>query len=192
MGVGPSDFGNRGSPVVTLGDWRRQPDMSWGAPGPGCGHPLSVILEIGISMPWTREYLERDVRAWIESPGSLVNLVITMFIDLSREPWTMTIEKWEPYPPRTDDDNDANKEKKEATPTATRTCVLVIETQNKTVEGSTIDSESRNVISPCDELRIPFETIYRRAPVGRETDIVLDKDALLTLVNAQWRSVRND
>lgn len=83
-------------------------------------------------------------------------------------------------PPRTDDKNDDDYKKKVA-PIAARTCVLIIETQNNTVGGGTINPETGNVISPCDELRIPFEAIYRRAPVGWETDIVFDRDALLGL-----------
>ncbi|ODM24259.1 hypothetical protein SI65_02032 [Aspergillus cristatus] len=136
--------------------------------------------------------LEGVSRGWIESRGGLVNMVITMSVGLLREPWTMTIETWEPYPPRTDYENDDENEKKKVAPIAARTCVLIIETQNNTVDGGIINPETGNVISPCDELCIPFEAIYRRAPVGRETDIVFDRDALLELASMYWQDVRND
>lgn len=81
---------------------------------------LSVVLDVWVVLPWSKEYLERDVRTWIESPGSLVSLAITMFIDLSWEPRSMSIENWEPYPSKPDDDS--NSKKKRATPTDVRPC----------------------------------------------------------------------
>lgn len=82
--------------MVSLGDWRSKLDMDWSAVS-RCGVPLSVVLEVGVVTRWTGEYLEGDVRGWIESRGSLVNMVVTVSVGLLGEPWTMAIETWEPY-----------------------------------------------------------------------------------------------
>lgn len=111
-------------------------------------------------MPGIREGLEGDVKGWIGSSGSCVDLAITICIDVLRpqqQMGTMTIAKWEPC------SNDATN--RDANRTAMRTTVLTIRTQASTVAGTAIGPQSGNYV-PCDELCVFFEIIFSKSTSG--------------------------
>lgn len=174
MGISVGDFTCMASPMARLGPWLRQPDSCW-AP-PGHHEPLSVVLELGVT--GAEPGLLADVHEWLETPGSPVSMVITICISsLSRR--TMTIETWVATHNNRDDNS-------KVTSSAVRSSIITI--QNKTLTGVATNPQS-GATQPCDELRIPFETILRRTPEGQERDVVLDKDELLKLADTIWRAI---
>ncbi|OJJ83824.1 uncharacterized protein ASPGLDRAFT_82512, partial [Aspergillus glaucus CBS 516.65] len=181
MGVGVGDYGATLSPVITLGDWVRQPDSCL---GPALKIPYTVVLGVAAAAPGSKEGLKGNVRGWIESPGNCVDLVITICINVlqpQQQMGTMTIAKWEP---RGDNATNGNGNR-----TAMRTTVLTIKSQTSTTTGTSIDPRSGDAV-PCNELRVPFETIFRRALVNLEKDVVFDQKALLKFADTTWKQIR--
>ncbi|BCR91985.1 uncharacterized protein ACHE_70828A [Aspergillus chevalieri] len=74
---------------------------------------------------------------------------------------------------------------------AVRDSILTLRKQGKsnTFSGIAIDPETGNT-SPCDELWIPFEKVFRRSPEGKEKDFVMDREQLLDEAENLWGSIK--
>lgn len=74
-----------------------------------------------------------------------------------------------------------------------RTSILTLQKQgkNNTFSGITIDPETGNT-SPCGELQIPFEKVFRRSPEGKEKDSVMDRGQLLRESENLWESIKHE
>jgi len=76
-------------------------------------------------------------------------------------------------------------------PTATRNSTLTTNSQDKTITGIAIDPQS-GTVTPCNELIIPFKTMFRRPSMGPQRDVHFTQETLLKFADSVWEGIAYD
>jgi hypothetical protein len=75
------------TPTISIGDWYRVADCCWSP----AGKNPSLVLEVGLSE--SSEKLASTAKGWLGTPGSSVQMVVT--IDINRDKARVLITLWE-------------------------------------------------------------------------------------------------
>ncbi|GAQ11215.1 hypothetical protein ALT_8536 [Aspergillus lentulus] len=87
--MGVHDIEPLGSTTVTIGNWKKEADCSWGPVQ--YSTELSFVAIVGLSE--SARHLALDARAWLEPPTSSVKLVVTIAINRGNP--EVIMQRWE-------------------------------------------------------------------------------------------------
>lgn len=168
MGI-EDDVAACSSPLTAVGRWRKEPDACWIPTG---ANQPTVVTEVGLSE--SASQLIQDARGWLETAGSSTRIAFT--ISVSRNSYRVTIGAWELA------NRASSITTRSSSMTATRISSIILSrasgSSETTITGESFDPITR-LTSPAEEIKISFEKLIPRQPVGCEHDIILSKTALL-------------
>lgn len=163
------------TPIISIGDWYRVAGCCWSP----AGNDTSLILEVGLSE--SSEELANIAKGWLETPGSTVQMVVT--IDINRDEARVRITLWELGTTMAQ------------SPSTRRAAAIEISRLNgeTVVVGEQYPDSCHNRFDngesfPTTELVLPFEKIVGRSPEEWfEKDFRIYKVELEHLAELVWQ-----